>query len=137
METTTERATTASPEAVIDAPFCTYYHQAAELIGRRWTGAILRALLSGRRRFSELTAVIPELSDRMLAQRLEELQREGIVERRVIPETPVRVEYHLTEKGRALEGVMRAIAQWAQDWLAPRDQPAPACVAEGRDEPAG
>ena len=131
------RATTESPEPVIDAPFCAYYHHAAELIGKRWTGAILRALLSGLTRFSEVTAAIPELSDRMLAERLQELQREGLVERVVIPETPVRVEYHLTEKGRALEGVMRAIAAWAYDWLTPHDQPVPACVAEGRDEPGG
>ena len=132
----TERATTASPEPVVDGPFCAYYHHAAELIGKRWTGAILRALLSGVTRFSELTAVIPELSDRMLSERLMELQKEGIVERVVIPSTPVRVEYRLTEKGRALEGVMRAIAAWAHDWLTPRDQPAPACLAEERDERA-
>src|SRR5215210_3341545 len=133
----TTGAVAEAAEAVVDSPFCAYYHHAAELIGKRWTGAILRALHSGLTRFSELTDVIPQLSDRMLAERLQELQREGIVERVVIPATPVRVEYHLTEKGRALEGVMRAIAAWAYDWLTPHDQPAPACVTEGRDEPAG
>ena len=131
MKTMTEHATIEATEAVVEAPFCEYFHHAVELIGRRWTGAIIRALLAGVTRFSELTAVIPELSDRMLAERLGELKREGIVERVVIPETPVRVEYHLTEKGRALAGVMHAIAEWAHDWLAPHDQPAPTCTVEG------
>jgi DNA-binding HxlR family transcriptional regulator len=98
-------------------PFCPFYHHAVELIGRRWTGAILRALLTGITRFSDLTAAIPGLSDRMLSERLKELEVEGIVERRVIPATPVRVEYHLTEKGRALGAVMEAISAWANRWL--------------------
>jgi DNA-binding HxlR family transcriptional regulator len=82
--------------------FCPLYHGAVELIGRRWTGAILRALLAGQTRFSEITAVVPGLSDRLLSERLKELESEGIVTRLVIPETPVRVEYHLTAKGRDL-----------------------------------
>lgn len=102
----------------LDEAFCPYYHHAAELIGRRWTGAILRALLSGVTRFSDLTDVIPELSDRMLSERLKELEAEGIVRRTVIPTTPVRIEYHLTEKGQALNTVMAAIAEWAETWLA-------------------
>lgn len=96
--------------------FCPYYHRAVELIGRRWTGAILRALLANVNRFSDLAATVPGLSDRMLAERLKELEAEGIVCRTVIPETPVRVEYTLTEKGRALESVIRAVADWAESW---------------------
>jgi DNA-binding HxlR family transcriptional regulator len=125
-----------------DAPegaFCPYYHRAVELIGRRWTGVILRALLSGVTHFSELTAVIPELSDRMLSVRLHELEAEGLVARTVIPATPVRVEYRLTEKGRALSTVMDAIGQWAHDWLTPAPEPstpdtapAPESVAPAR-----
>ncbi len=126
------------PERATQAEaFCPIFHRAVELIGRRWTGAIVHALLSGVTHFSKLSAVIPELSDRMLAARLEELQREGIVERRVIPSTPVRVEYHLTEKGRALDPVIRAVSDWAYQWGAPRELPAPACAEEGDDAPAG
>jgi DNA-binding HxlR family transcriptional regulator len=111
----------ALPEQI--SAFCPYYHQATELIGRRWTGAILRALRSGVHRFSDLTASIPDLSDRMLSERLKELEKEGIVERTVIPETPVRIDYHLTEKGKALGGVMDALAEWAHTWVAPADAP--------------
>lgn len=96
--------------------FCPYFHHAIELIGRRWTGAILRALAHGTDRFSALVETIPGLSDRMLSERLKELEAEGIVRRTVIPETPVRITYQLTEKGNALGSVMDAIGQWAQDW---------------------
>ena len=107
-------------------PFCPRYHRAVELIGSRWTGAVLRALLSGIQRFTDLTETIPGLSDRMLSQRLKELEAEGIVVRTVIPQTPVRVEYSLTEKGRALGGVIEAVSGWADQWLAGRDR-------EGKD----
>lgn len=100
------------------AAFCPYYQRAVELIGSRWTGSILRALSSGLCRFSDLTAAIPGLSDRMLSERLKELEAEGVVTRTVIPETPVRVEYQLTEKGRALGSVMVEISAWAEAWLA-------------------
>jgi DNA-binding HxlR family transcriptional regulator len=99
-------------------PFCPYFHHAVELIGRRWSGAIVRALLGGIERFSDLTAVIPGLSDRLLSERLKELEGEGIVVRTVVPETPVRIQYHLTEKGRALAAVVDAVSAWAGDWLA-------------------
>ncbi len=99
--------------------FCPLYHRAVELIGGRWTGAILRALMNGLTRFSDLTEAIPGLSDRMLSERLKELEAEGIVERSVIPERPVRIEYHLTEKGRALETVIATISDWAAEWLVP------------------
>ena len=99
------------------ATFCPYYHHAVELIGGRWTGAIIRAMLTGVTRFSELTQAIPGLSDRMLSERLKELEVEGVVERRVFPLTPVRIEYHLTDKGRALGGVVEAISGWAGDWI--------------------
>jgi DNA-binding HxlR family transcriptional regulator len=104
--------------------FCPLYHRAVELIGRRWTGAILRALLAGIERFSDLTAAIPGLSDRLLSERLKELEAEGIVSRLVIPETPVRIEYHLTEKGRALGSVVEAVSAWADVWLAQTAQAA-------------
>lgn len=96
--------------------FCASYHHAVELIGRRWTGAIIRMLLPGRRRFNELRGGIPDISDRMLSERLRELEAEGVVERIVVPESPVRVEYELTRKGRALESVVIAIGKWAEEW---------------------
>jgi len=101
--------------------FCPRFHRAIELIGRRWTGVILRALRSGRCRFSEITEAVPGLSDRLLSERLKELEAEGIVERLVHPEFPVRVEYRLTEKGRALDQVMDGIASWAERWIDPED----------------
>ena len=81
---------------------CRRFHHASELIGRRWTGAIIFVLLASRCRFATLRAAIPDITDRMLSERLQELEDEGIVERTVVPETPVRVEYALTKKGRAL-----------------------------------
>ena len=75
---------------------CARFHRASELIGRRWTGAIIFVLLKSRCRFATLRAAIPDITDRMLSERLQELEQEGIVERTVVPETPVRVEYALT-----------------------------------------
>jgi DNA-binding HxlR family transcriptional regulator len=87
------------------------------LIGSRWNGAIVRAMLAGCNRFTELSATIDGISDRMLSERLKELEAEGIVVREVTPSTPVRVEYRLTDKGRALASVINAVAAWAVDWL--------------------
>ena len=101
------------------ATICPRYHRAIELIGKRWTGAIVRALLSGAERFGEIGAAVPELSDRMLSERLKELEAEGIVERTVHPESPVRVDYRLTAMGRDLEGAVGAIERWAERWIEP------------------
>ena len=97
--------------------FCPHYHRAVELIGRRWTGAILRALIVGVCRFSDLTLTVPGLSDRMLSERLKELEAEGVVVRHVMPETPVRIEYQLTEKGQSLGAVIEAVSTWADEWV--------------------
>jgi DNA-binding HxlR family transcriptional regulator len=99
--------------------FCPMFHHAVEVIGRRWTGAILRAMLAGAERFSDIAATIPGLSDRLLSERLKELEAEGIVTRVVIPETPVRIEYRLTDKGRDLAPAMEALADWAERWVPP------------------
>jgi DNA-binding HxlR family transcriptional regulator len=96
---------------------CTRFHRASELIGRRWTGAIIFVLLKARCRFATLRDAIPDITDRMLSDRLQELETEGIVERTVIPETPVRVEYALTRKGRALADAVAAISHWADKWI--------------------
>ena len=102
---------------------CTKFHRASELIGRRWTGAIIYVLLEERCRFAVLRQAIPDITDRMLSDRLQELETEGIVERTVIPETPVRVEYALTQKGRALAGPIAAISTWADKWTVAEESP--------------
>ncbi len=96
---------------------CPHFHRAVELIGRRWTGAIVYVLLNQRCRFAGLRAAIPEITDRMLSERLRELEQEGIVERTVVPDAPVRVEYALTDKGRALEPALRALKHWSHSYL--------------------
>jgi len=116
--------------------FCPIFHRAVELIGRRWTGAILRVLLSGATRFSDVTAAIPGLSDRLLSERLKELEAEGIVTRTVIPATPVRIEYRLTAKGAALNEVLHAISAWAETW-ASRPADGEAAWAAPVREPVG
>jgi DNA-binding HxlR family transcriptional regulator len=95
---------------------CATFHRAAELIGRRWTGAIIFVLLKSRCRYATLRDAIPDITDRMLSERLQELEAEGIIDRTVIPDTPVRVEYSLTKKGRALAKTFDAIAEWAHTW---------------------
>ena len=99
------------------AGLCARFHRAVELVGRRWTGAVIQILLPGRKRYAEIRGAIPDISDRMLSERLRELEAEGIVARIVIPETPVRVEYELTPKGRALEHALAAIGKWAERWI--------------------
>src|SRR5262245_27754999 len=96
---------------------CGRFHRASELIGRRWTGAIIYVLLRSRCRFATLRDAIPDITDRMLSERLQELESEQIVERTVVPDTPVRVEYALTKKGRALTTAFDAIAVWAEKWV--------------------
>ena len=112
------RLTAIATAEVGPKPCCSLYHQAVELVGKRWTGAILMVLIDqGPLRFSEITQAVPDLSDRLLSERMKELEAEGMVQRRVWDDTPVRVEYALTDKGRALEPAVRALKSWAHDWL--------------------
>jgi DNA-binding HxlR family transcriptional regulator len=90
------------------AECCGLFHRAVELIGKRWTGAILSVLLDGPLRFSEIRALVPDLK---------ELEAQGIVDRHVIDGHPVGVEYSLTPKGEALEPAVRALKRWAGDWM--------------------
>lgn len=99
------------------AVVCPRYHHAVELIGRRWTGAILMVLLQDTSRFTDIVQAVPGLSDRLLSERLKELEAEGIVQRIVHAETPVRIEYHLTDMGRDLSNVTEAVSCWAERWL--------------------
>lgn len=103
---------------------CSRFHRAVELIGSRWTGAIIQTLLQGRTRYALIRAAIPDITDRMLSERLRSLESEGLVTRRVVPETPVRVEYELTDKGRSLERALKEIGVWAERWI-PADSPEP------------
>ncbi len=97
--------------------YCPKYEEAMSLLGKRWTGLILRALFSGNSRFSSICAYVPGLSDRLLSERLKEMEQQGIIERRVYAETPVRVEYVLTHKGEELRGVCDAVQHWADTWI--------------------
>jgi DNA-binding HxlR family transcriptional regulator len=96
---------------------CSLYHQAIELVGKRWTGAIVAVLLDGPARFSEIRECVPDLSDRLLSERLKELEAEAIVERQVIDGNPPRVQYLLTDKGMALEPALLSLRSWARTWL--------------------
>lgn len=95
---------------------CPHFHAAIELIGKRWTGAIVCALTEGPLRFGELARAVPGLSDRLLSQRLRELEGEGLVEREVEAGTPVRVTYSLSEKGSELRPAITELKQWAKRW---------------------
>jgi DNA-binding HxlR family transcriptional regulator len=98
---------------------CPLYHEAVELIGRRWTGAIVEVLIQGGPlRFGEIGAAVPELSDRLLSERMKELEARGVVVRIVAAGPPARVTYDLTPMGRSLEPAVSEIKAWAQEWLA-------------------
>jgi DNA-binding HxlR family transcriptional regulator len=107
--------------------FCPRFHSAVELIGRRWTGAVIRAIMSGRTRFSEIATQVPGVSGRLLSERLRELEDRSIVKRTVDPGPPVRVEYSLTKSGTELDLTMRALAAWAERWM-------PASTSDGRPQ---
>lgn len=111
--------------------FCPHFQKAIEVVGRRWSGTILRALLVRPLRFSEIAAAIPEISDRSLSLRLKELEHEALVIRRVDATQPVTVGYELTAKGRDLETTIAAVERWAHEWVAP-PEPAVEDVAAPR-----
>ncbi|WP_408009404.1 winged helix-turn-helix transcriptional regulator [Pseudalkalibacillus sp. A8] len=96
---------------------CPKYEAAIEIIGKKWTGLIIRVLLSGPKRFKDIKKQIPDMSDRMLTERMKELEAVGIVNREVYPETPVRIEYTLTDKGISLKNVISEIQRWSDDWV--------------------
>jgi DNA-binding HxlR family transcriptional regulator len=97
---------------------CPYYHEAVELIGRRWTGAIVAVLLDGGpMRFSEIASAVPELSDRLLSERMKELEARGVVLRRAEAGPPIKVHYELTDMGRSLQPALSELKLWAQRWL--------------------
>src|SRR4051812_22169808 len=106
------------PEAVkFNTQMCPRYEKAAAILGKRWTGLIIRALMDGPCRFNELLKMVELVSDRLLTERLRELEAEGLVERTVYPESPVRIEYSLTPKGQAMKSVVDAMQAWASEWI--------------------
>jgi DNA-binding HxlR family transcriptional regulator len=112
---------TADPPVVAHEPgvVCAIYHQAVELIGKRWTGAIVSILMRGPVRFNVLVSAVPGMSERLCADRLRELETAGLVSRRVLPGPPVGVEYALTEAGQDLNEAIEALGKWAHRWLEP------------------
>ena len=96
---------------------CQAFQQGIELLGKRWTGVVLYMLLEGPKRFNELLSDVHGISDRLLTERLRELEGAGLVERRVIPESPVRVEYALTDAGRDANESIETIWQWSNKWF--------------------
>ncbi len=106
----------------LDSALCPRFHRAVELIGRRWTGAIIRTLRTPRR-FNELLGAIPGISDRLLTERLRELEAESIVHREVQPDSPVRVVYALTERGAQLEPALDELGRWAERWIGSEAEP--------------
>src|SRR3954451_10835755 len=95
---------------------CPHLHEAVELVGRRWSGAILEVMRSADRplRFSEIAAAIPDLSDRLLSERVKELEARGLIAREVHHGPPGRVTYSLTEMGHALGPPLRDLRRWAR-----------------------
>jgi DNA-binding HxlR family transcriptional regulator len=106
----------------LDLASCPSYDRAVEIIGRRWAGAVIRVMLAGRSRFSDIRSAIPGITDRVLSHRLRDLESDGLIKRQIHDERPVRIEYRLTERGRALATVVDAISSWANEWLTPELQ---------------
>jgi DNA-binding HxlR family transcriptional regulator len=106
-------------DPVSEPTYCETFQVAIELIGKRWNGAIVAVLMDGPRRFSGLAAAVPGLSERLLSERLRELEANRIVVRRVLSGPPLGVEYELTQAGRELMPAVRAVSDWGQRWLAP------------------
>ena len=99
-----------------EAPICEHFQRAAELIGKRWNPQVVRALQTGATRFTDIRDTIPQISDALLSERLKELEAEGVVTRTVTPDTPVRIDYRLTDRGRDLTKVVDELGRWAERW---------------------
>ncbi|MFC5447208.1 winged helix-turn-helix transcriptional regulator [Paenibacillus aestuarii] len=99
-----------------DYQLCPKFEHAFELLGKRWTGLIIHVLMTGPKRFKDISELIPTMSDRMLSERFKELEAAEIIIRHVYPETPVRIEYELTEKGKGLQPVMDELQKWADHY---------------------
>lgn len=102
----------------IQQPFvCDKVEHSYQLIGKKWMGLIIHSLCDEPKRFSEIHAYIPDLSKRVLNERIKELEESGIILRNVIAGRPVRIEYSLTRKGNELGRALKAVESWAEKWL--------------------
>jgi DNA-binding HxlR family transcriptional regulator len=99
---------------------CRRFTSSVELVGKRWSSSILLAIARGASRFTEILAVVPGLSDRLLAQRVKELEATGLLERHVIASTPVQVRYGLTPRGADLIASLQPLVAWGQRWQKPQ-----------------
>lgn len=95
---------------------CPKFEKAISLLSQRWTALVVYQLLLGTQRFSEIQSAIG-ISGKVLSDRLKDLEHQDIIKREVIPDTPVIIEYSLTEKGRSMEPILRTIENWSQDWF--------------------
>ncbi|GAA0423509.1 hypothetical protein Acor_73610 [Acrocarpospora corrugata] len=102
-----------SGQPTIHEPSCRGFQDILELVGRRWTSAILLAGQRGARRFGEYRLSVPGISDRLLAQRLKELESEGLMRRTVIPSTPVQILYTLSPNGEELMSALQPLVDWS------------------------
>ncbi|MFC4023345.1 winged helix-turn-helix transcriptional regulator [Oceanobacillus longus] len=101
---------------MIQSTICPKFEKAISLLSQRWMALIIYQLLLGTQRFSKIQSTIG-ISGKVLSDRLKELEHLDIVKREVIPETPVLIEYSLTEKGHSMEPILRTIENWSQDWV--------------------
>lgn len=100
---------------------CPRFEKAISILSQRWTALVIYQLLSGPLRFNEIQSSVG-ISGKVLSDRLKELEQQGVVKREVIPETPVIIEYSLTEKGHSMEPILRTIEDWSQTWIEPESE---------------
>ncbi|MFC4302418.1 winged helix-turn-helix transcriptional regulator [Cohnella boryungensis] len=103
-----------------ETQMCPRFEKAMEFLSKRWTALIVYQLMQGPQRFARIESSLSNLSGKVLSERLKELEAEGIVRRDVYPETPVRIEYQLTDKGRALAPLFDSIHNWSSQWIEPQ-----------------
>ncbi|MRX73730.1 transcriptional regulator [Bacillus lacus] len=99
-----------------DSSICPKFEKAMSILSQRWTVLIIHQLMSGPHRFCSIENSI-SISGRVLSERLKDLEKQQIIKREVIPETPVRILYSLTEKGHALKPVIEDIEKWSAEWV--------------------
>jgi len=101
---------------MVQPTICPKFEKAISILSQRWTGLVIYQLLNGTQRFNEIQSAIG-ISGKVLSDRLKDLEQKGLVKRDVIPDTPVVIEYSLTDKGRSMEPILKSIEQWSQEWM--------------------
>ncbi len=101
---------------MVQPTICPKFEKAITILSKRWTGLVIYQLLNGTQRFNEIQSAVG-ISGKVLSDRLKDLEQQGLVKREVIPDTPVVIEYSLTEKGRSMEPILKTIEHWSQDWM--------------------